>query len=751
MIRRNASIPCILIAGLFTMVFIPSALAQGAKIQRKTASLQVYPQLAVQGNVIHAVVQPFDDRPLLRLRLTQPGGELLEQIQLTGDAPLLETSFHLPEGVKGTLRVVLEARYGLHWTPAASQEFSVLPGYWDELRRLVSRVEAIEEKSGAELRRAAWAVLAFAEDLMERVKLGESNQAWDVQRRLAALRSKTELLEQGKDPLAHSPGYQLRGYRSDLNREIQLYSMYLPQGYGVDPEQEWPLVVMLHGAWSNHHLALRRVMGFTNRPGESDADAKRFMPRLPDVPFIVAAPNGFETSWYAGFAEEDVWRVMEEIKSMFNVDPNRVYLTGLSMGGMGTGKLGFNHPDQFAAIAPVCGFFGGAFRESNEKRPGFLERLDACSSRLEIAENALYLPCKIMHGEIDPVVPVQQSINLGQKLNELGYHADVEIYPEVDHAAWAPAYENGRIFEWFSQFERNPAPAKVIYKTGDPQGGASYWVRIEEPLKIRRLARIEAEITDHSVAVKTDNLQRFSMTIPESLIPPEEVAQVEIDGTVVYQGTLGEEIRFVFENDAWKWTRDAAQMKFTPPRDGLFGVLSAKHVFVYGTLGVSSEDREAQELANAVSLPGPWVDVQFPVLPEDGLTPEVLEDYHIVLFATLGGSSFLQNHLSSLPIQVKEGRVEIAGRAVQPDQAIAFLCPNPANTDKYLLVCTSTTLQGLQAFRKNVSNFLSVDSSALSSSPGDFVILDANGKLLWGGLFEKEWKIDEIGDFESAR
>ncbi|MBN2326805.1 MAG: prolyl oligopeptidase family serine peptidase [Candidatus Omnitrophica bacterium] len=744
MVRRFAFIQFILTVGLFTMVIEQSAHAQGAKIQRKTASLQVYPQLLVQGEEIHAVVQSFDDRPLLRLSLTRPDGEVLEQMQLTGDSPLLEASFLIPQGMKGTLRVVLEARYGLHWTPAASQEVSVLPGYWSELRSLVSRVEAVEAKSDAHLQRAAWAVLAFAEDLMERMKLGESNQAWDVQRRLAALRSKTELLEQGKDPLANSPGYQLRGYRSDLNGEIQLYSMYLPRGYGVDPEQKWPLVVMLHGAWSNHHLALRRVMGFTNNPGESDAAAKRSMPRLPDVPFIVVAPNGFETSWYAGYAEEDVWRVMEEIKSQFNIDSNRVYLTGLSMGGMGTGKLGLNHPDQFAAIAPVCGFFGGPFRGGDAKKPAYLERLIECSAALEMAENALYLPTKIMHGEIDPVVPVQQSINLNKKLNELGYQTEIEVYPGVDHAAWAPAYENGRIFEWFSQFERNPAPAKVIYKTGDPQGGASYWVRIEEPLKIRRMARIEAQISDRSVAVKTENLQRFSMTIPESLIPAEDVAQVEIDGNVIYQGTPGREIRFVYENDAWKWSRDAAAKKFMPPRDGLFGVLSTKHVLVYGTSGVSAEDRAAQELANAVSLPGPWVDVQFPVMPEDGLTPDVLENYHIVLFATLGGSSFLRNHLPSLPIHVEGDRIEIAGRTVQPDQAIAFICPNPANSNKCLMVCASATLQGLQAFR----NASAIVGSVGSSSSGDFVVLDANGKPLWGGLFDKEWKIDETGDFE---
>lgn len=747
MVRGRSIITLILVMGLSTMVKAPSAYAQGAKIQRKTALLTVQPQVILRGNQVNAMVQPYNDSALLRLSLVRiASGEAVDQQQLKGNSPIQNVILTAPEGTEGQMRVILEARRDLEWMPVGTQDVQFFPGYWDELSALVKRVEKIEsqvKESNPALLRIAWAVLAFAEDLMDRAKRAEAGEAWDVQRRLVGLRSKTELLEQDKDPLAGSPGYQLRGYRSPLNGEIQLYSMYVPKGYGTDSSQKWPMVVMLHGAWSNHHLALRRVMGISNNRGEDDPSAKRFMPALPDVPYIIVTPNGFETSWYKGYAEEDVWRAIDEVTCQFTIDPNRIYLTGLSMGGMGTGMLGLNHPDRFAAIAPVCGFFGGPFEDGDPPKPDFLKRLVNCAAPMELTENALYLPVKLMHGDKDPVVPVQNSIDLNAKLTELGYRTEIELYPGVGHDAWVPAYENARIFEWFSQFERNPAPPKVIYKTGDPQGGSSYWVHIEEPLKIRQYTRIEAEISGNTITIKTDNIQRFSLTIPESLIPVKNAAQVFVDGKPVYDGILDSSIRFVLDDSEWKWTRDEVQSPLLPSKNGMFGALYEKHVFAYGTAGNSIENKEAQALAVAQAMPDSWIDAQFPVLPENALTPEVLKDNHVVIYSTLKGSAFLQNMLKALPLKVDGERMEIAGRTIDPNQAFAFIVPNPACTSRYLLVYISATVDGLKALQKTPSGA----DALFINPPGDFVVYGQDGKPVWGGLFDKNWKVEETGDF----
>ena len=730
----------VVLAGLLSMVNISPSFAQLAKIQRKTAQLTVHPPVVAEGRAVTVLVRPFDKNTLLRASLIQPSGVALDRALVSGTDPVVRVILHAPADSQGMYKVVLEAQRSGHWIPVAEESVVLLPNCWKDLQEILDRARAVEEKAGdsnPSLIRAAWAVLAAGEDLMERLKLAGTGDSWDLQRRLAALRTKVEKLEGGVDPFAQTDGYQLRGYRSPLNGEMQLYSLYVPKNY--NPDQSWPLVVMLHGAWSNHHLALRRVMGKPNERGEDDARAKRVMPALPEVPYLVVAPNGFETMSYQGFAEDDVWRVISEVQALFHVDPERVYLTGLSMGGAGTMKLGLRYPDRFAAIAPVCGFVGALTGVEEEAgRPAVFRRLETCMSSLPIAENAFALPVKLMHGEADPVVPVKNSIALHDRLQELGYRVEMEIYPGVDHAAWVPAYENARIFEWFSQFRRDPAPRKVIYKSGDPQGGSSYWTTIEEPERIREFAQIEAKADSGVITVTTSNVQRFSLAVPHCLIPFESVAEIQIDGQTAYRGTMGERIRFAKADGDWKWTRQEFPRRLLPGMSGLDEAMEQRHVYVYGTDGPADAVEEARSLAVAKSLKGTVADVQWKVLPEDALSPEILKENNVVLFSTLSGSSFLKRHLGQLPLQAKNRRLEFAGKPIEANQGISFIYPNPANPERYVLINTASTLEGLKALR----NFAATQRFIRLNASGDFVVFSAEGKSLWTGLFDKNWNVE---------
>ena len=405
-----------------------------AKIHRQTAMLTVEPPVVLQGREVSVIVRPFEEKDLL-LSVFDAGGNLLTREEIPGTG-LYSRLLEIPGEDSGTVSLLLQAEEGNTYITLDSVQVALLPDFLKNVNDLVQRIEAVEKRENisAGLLRGAWAALAYAEDLLERAKQADVSSIWDLNGRLAALENRTVELEAGKDSLLEKPGYQLRGYRSPLNDQIQLYSMYLPKNY--NSEEAFPLVIMLHGAWSNHHLALRRVFGQSNRPAEDDAAAKKTMPALPDVPFLVACPNGYETMSYEGFAEDDVWRVIEEMQTLYHVDLNRIYLTGLSMGGLGTAKLAFKHPDRFAAIAPVCGLFGSDVDLANlENLHESQRRAELMNSSYQLAENALHLPVKLMHGEADPVVPVRNSIRLNEKLNELGYKTEIELYPGVQHDA----------------------------------------------------------------------------------------------------------------------------------------------------------------------------------------------------------------------------------------------------------------------------------------------------------------------------
>jgi predicted peptidase len=124
------------------------------------------------------------------------------------------------------------------------------------------------------------------------------------------------------------------------------YLLFLPESYG-EQEKEWPLMMLLHGAGERgNDLQLVKKHG-----PPKIAETKS------DFPFIVVSPQCPKERWWNDKLDVLI-NLLDDIASKYDVDHERIYLTGLSMGGYGTWALGSRHPDRFAAIAPICG--GGA-------------------------------------------------------------------------------------------------------------------------------------------------------------------------------------------------------------------------------------------------------------------------------------------------------------------------------------------------------------------------------------------------------
>jgi len=124
-----------------------------------------------------------------------------------------------------------------------------------------------------------------------------------------------------------------------------------------------------------------------------------------------------------------VW-MLKEVQSRLNVDADRVYLTGLSMGGYGTWETASKYPNLFTAIAPICG------------------RGDPT-----LAERIKHLPMWIFHGEKDTVVPFRYSEDMYNALEQYG-NVEFTVYPEADHDSWTKTYENKRLYDWFLSHRR---------------------------------------------------------------------------------------------------------------------------------------------------------------------------------------------------------------------------------------------------------------------------------------------------------
>jgi predicted peptidase len=190
------------------------------------------------------------------------------------------------------------------------------------------------------------------------------------------------------------------------------YLLYLPKDY-AESGKVFPLVLFLHGA------------------GERGTDLENVkihgLPKLinegKEFPFIVVSP---QCSEHSTWNTDILSALLDDIEANYHVDKNRIYVTGLSMGGNGTWSLAIVQPERFAAIAPVCGW----------NMP-----TDACTLKK--------MPVWVFHGAKDNVIPLGSSENMVERLKSCDPNVKFTIYPEANHDAWTETYNNEELYKWF--------------------------------------------------------------------------------------------------------------------------------------------------------------------------------------------------------------------------------------------------------------------------------------------------------------
>ena len=143
-----------------------------------------------------------------------------------------------------------------------------------------------------------------------------------------------------------------------------------------------------------------------------------------ELPFIVACPQCPEgITWENVLFQLDT--VLEDVVARYDVDPARISLTGISMGGFGTWSYAITRPRKFFRMAPVCG--GGM------------------SWRCAALKN---IPVWAFHGDADDDVPPVYSQLMVDAVNKNGGDAKLTLYPGVDHFSWDRAYLKSNLLDW---------------------------------------------------------------------------------------------------------------------------------------------------------------------------------------------------------------------------------------------------------------------------------------------------------------
>ena len=509
----------------------------------------------------------------------------------------------------------------------------------------------------------------------------------------------------------YQPGPQVFTFHSDIDDSDQPYAIYVPTHY--DATKKFPLVISLHGEGSNHRLDLRRVFGKGSLPRETDAHAGRYFPQFKDVDFIVASPLARGDLGYQGIPEKDVYDVVSDIKKRFSIDEDRVYLTGVSMGGGGALWLALTHPDLWAAVAAVCPV----------ETPG----------TEELSQNALNLPVRLFQGAIDPVVPVQSTRHWDALLQEAGARVEYTEYPRVRHNAWDSAYQDASILDWLAQFQRNRFPDRVRFVTDRYRYNSAYWLRIDG-LTPGVMAAIDAHFSGpNQLVVGTKELLGFTLNLlGHPMYSSAKALSVAIDGQKMKPGRS---LSFSKTDSGWQ------PMPYVIPpgrkRPGAEGPISeavgGRQIYVYGTTAAESagelKSRREEVLRSADwSAPHNPLALKFRVVSDKEI--DGVSDANLILFGVKETNAAIAKFASRLPMALN---------ASAADYGLLFLYP----MDSHFVVVSSGLpwWTGADEIRFPGPSFLPAAYRILLGL-GDYVLFKGSLEhVVAAGRFTDDWKI----------
>jgi dienelactone hydrolase len=316
------------------------------------------------------------------------------------------------------------------------------------------------------------------------------------------------------EPVGTQPSRVLR-----VGAQLFKYALYVPESYS--PDEAYGLVVCLHGA------------GFTG-----DSYLERWQTRLGDS-YILACPTLPPGDWWTRTAEDLVLVTIRAVEGRYHIDPDRVFLTGMSNGGIGAYLIGAHHAPRFAAVMPMASGLDDVL--------------------MSFLENFRQTPLYIIHGKQDQVIPVRLSRSIDEALTELGY---AHVYREHDRAHpqagghFFPREELPDLVAWLSRQHREPYPKKLTVVRDASHLLPFGWVRIDatdriaefsenlidhrdELITSRRYARLEAEVVGpNRIEVRTQRVRRYTLYLNDSLVNLSQPVTVVTNGSLSYEGSV---------------------------------------------------------------------------------------------------------------------------------------------------------------------------------------------------------------------
>ncbi|RAJ95898.1 esterase/PHB depolymerase [Larkinella arboricola] len=490
---------------------------------------------------------------------------------------------------------------------------------------------------------------------------------------------------------------------------------------------------------------------------EAIGQARAYQPK--DWGVLVAPtnrrPRGFN---WEDWGRLDALEVFNLGKKQFKPDPQRIYLTGHSMGGHGTWYLGATFPGNWAAIAPCAGYptlagYGSHDGKIPEEGATALEKMLLRSSNpsnvIKLASNYKPLGVYILHGDADRTVSVEYARQMRKLLGT--FHPDFTHYeyPGGSHWYGNESVDWNPIFDYFKwhKIAADSAVHTIDFTTANPGISSTMrWVSVEQqqhPLEYSRV-QLKRDKKAKTISGKTENIQLLSFNLSD--FAPGETVSITLDSlnTVSHTVKSAGERLYLAKNGQWEMSTKPALTQKGAHRNGTFKEpFNHRMVFVYGTAGTAAENEWAYNKARYDAET--WYyrgNGAVDIVPDKAFSPAQYADRGVVIYGNATTNRAWNGLLANCPIQVSRGQLTVGTeRYTGQDVSAYFAWPRPDSEIASVAVVSGTGLAGMKAADAN-------QYFAGGSGFPDYMIFgldmvkDGIRGVRKAGFFNNDWKLE---------
>ncbi|RPJ55962.1 MAG: DUF3471 domain-containing protein [Acidobacteria bacterium] len=688
-------------------------------------------QLAVKTDV----GTPHPDLKPVTVELVAPGGKIVFTKAVPRGATVAIPTNAIQDGpyeVRFTTRTITERLYATHLA-------------WYKGDAIAAARELFSAAAAADAAKPEGFTLKMLADMVEDRLGGKPDQVkgnpwWKIHSPLMEF-AELKLESGGQQAVRIRPyGFYRLAYRDEVDGSPQFCRAYLPPAY--DPAKKWPLVLQIHG-YNPANPKYVRWWAVDSRHAGINAEFANHQG------VIYMEPHGRGNTSYLGLGDNDILTVIAMARKRFNVDEDRVYLTGDSMGGWGTWNVATRHPDLFAAIAPV---YGGADYHSQVPEAELAKLSDLERLRFEkqsswaMADGLLNMPIFVHHGDVDKSVNVEYSRYGVRMLQRWGYNVRYREIPGRGHEALDVMND---VIEWFLEHRRNPDPLHVRIRSAELRNASAYWARVEQVVNPMQFMVVDAELVDpNTIRLDTENVAAITLSPSKTLVDPAKPLKVVWNGSS--QAVTLKEGKATVKGEGCSNPQSAIpnpQLK-RPSLPGTFSDFTTTPFAI--VLGTISKDAEMVQMCRdkadvVIKYWREWQKQEPRVFKDTELTDTDAARYSLQLIGGPEANAVTARLAAKLPIKFAAEEITIDGKSFKAkNAAVQMIYPNPLNPERYVFLVAGTSVDGLYV------------SEPLVRDTGDWDFLIMDGRYAASarripqmklrvatGMFDSSWRVND--------